>query len=118
MHSVNCSIGVSSLINQPWISAPDKARLLEYKGRLDVLQYASRGCPKLLFEEIENYVPKKSDASSWDAIFERVNLIDDDGHAAKLVRALAHGQRISRPWESTENFRIKDSLWLQLGNMG
>ena len=105
-------------MNQPWISASNKARLLEYKGRLDLLQYASRGCPKLLFSEIENYIPKKREASDWPSIFERVNLIDDDGHAAKLVRAFAYAQRISRPWENSEKFRVKDGLWLQLGNMG
>ena len=105
-------------MNQPWITASNKARLLEYKGRLDLLQYASRGCPKLLFSEIENYTPKKKEASDWPSIFERVNLIDDDGHAAKLVRAFAHGQCISGPWEDSEKFRVKDKLWLQLGNMG
>jgi len=105
-------------MNQPWISPSNKARLLEYKGRLDLLQYASRGCPKLLFEEIENYIPKEMEASDWSSIFDRVNLIDDDGHAAKLVRALAHGQRISNPWEKSDKFRVKDGLWLKLGNMG
>ena len=118
MHSVTSSIAVSSLINQPWISTSNKAKILEYKGRLDLLQYASRGCPKLLIGEIENYVPKVKEASSWDDIFERVNMIDDDGHAAKLVRALAHGQRICAMWEKSEGFRIKDGMWLQLGNMG
>ena len=71
-----------------------------------------------MIEEISSYVPKKKEASGWDAIFERVNQIDDDGHAAKLVRALAHGQKISAPWEESEAFKIKDKMWLQLGNMG
>lgn len=118
MHSVNSSIAISSLMNQPWISPLNKSKILEYKGRLDLLQYASRGCPNLLIEEISSYVPKKKEASDWDAIFERVNQIDDDGHAAKLVRALAHGQRTSAPWEKSEAFKIKDKMWLQLGNMG
>ena len=105
-------------MHQPWITASNKARLLEYKGRLDLLQFASRGCPKLLFSEIENYIPKKKEASGWPSIFERVKLIDDDGHAAKLVRAFAHGQCISGPWEESEKFRVKDKLWQKLGNMG
>ncbi len=118
MHSVNSSIAVSSLMKQPWISPSNKSKILEYKGRLDLLQYASRGCPQLLIEEISSYIPKKKEASDWDAIFERVNQIDDDGHAAKLVRALAHGQRNCAPWEKSEAFKIKDKMWLQLGNMG
>ena len=71
-----------------------------------------------MIEEISSYIPKKKEASNWDAIFERVNQIDDDGHAAKLVRALAHGQRTGAPWEESEAFKIKDEMWLQLGNMG
>lgn len=42
----------------------------------------------------------------------------DDGHAAKLVRAIAHGELVSKPYEGSEKFRIKDGMWLQLGNMG
>ena len=118
MHSVNSSIAVSSLMHQPWISPSNKSKILEYKGRLDLLQYASRGCPRLLIDEISSYIPRKKEASDWAAIFERVNQIDDDGHAAKLVRALAHGQRTCAPWEESEAAKIKDKMWLQLGNMG
>lgn len=63
-------------------------------------------------------MPKREEASDWDAIFERVNKVDDDGHACKLVRALAHGERICAPWERSQKFRIKGRMWLQLGNMG
>jgi hypothetical protein len=85
---------------------------------MDLCQYASRRAPTPLLEEIENYVPKREEASDWDAIFERVNKIDDDGHACKLVRALAHGERLCAPWEQSEKFRIKGGMWLKLGNMG
>lgn len=75
---------------------------------MDLCQYASRGSPTLLLEEIANYVPRRQESSNWDAIFERVNKIDDDGHACKLVRALAHGERICAPWEKNERFRVRE----------
>ena len=34
------------------------------------------------------------ESGSWDGIFARVLHDDDDGHATKLVRALAHGENI------------------------
>ncbi|KAL9137990.1 MAG: hypothetical protein Q9175_000807 [Cornicularia normoerica] len=42
---------------------------------------------------------------------------DGDGHAAKLARALAHGQRTCAPREKSEAFKTEDMMWLQLGNM-
>ena len=92
--------------------------MLEYKGRMDVCQYASRGAPPLLLDEIRDYSPKRKDASDWHSIIQRAVLVNDDGHAAKLVRALAHGQHICEPFEEREGFRIKADMWLQLGNMG
>lgn len=105
------------LIKLPWISAENKAKLLEYKGRLDLCLYASRRAPPLLLNEITDYKPKQA-ASGWDDLFKRACASEDDGHAAKFVRALANGERISKPYEGNENFRIKGAMWLQLGNMG
>lgn len=118
MHSVNASIFFPSFMKQTWISKESKAKMIEYKGRMDLLQYASRRSPMPLLDEIVHYKPKCKDASDWNSIIERVNRIDDDGHASKLVRALAHGERFCRPWEKSEKFRIKGGMWLQLGNMG
>ena len=119
IHSLNSSIFFSSFIKQSWISTANKAKLLEYKGRLDLCVYASRGAPQPLLDEITQYVPTQpSSASDWNAIFERVKVYEDDGHACKLVRALAHGERICGPWEKSDKFRIKGDMWLKLGNMG
>ena len=67
-------------------------------------------------EEITQYRPKS--AGSWGGIFERVRNHDDDGHAAKLIRALAYGEQICRPFEDDQKFRIGGKMWLQLGHMG
>jgi len=121
MHCVNCSIWYSSFLKAPWISTANKIRLLEWKGRLDLAMYASRRSPTPLLDDIKNYHPKeagKPGSQSWNAIIKRVNTHPDDGHAAKLVRAIAHGELVSKPYEGSEKFRIKDGMWLQLGNMG
>jgi hypothetical protein len=120
MHCVNSSIFFSAFLKQPWLSTENKIRLLEWKGRNDLTMYASRRSPDVLLDEIENYQPKRSakeESNQWAGIFERVINYDDDGHATKLVRALAHGQVISEPYEHKESFRIKKGMWLQLGNM-
>lgn len=66
-------------------------------------------------DEIRDYKPKHP--SGWDGIMDRVCTFYDDGHSAKLIRALAHGQKISEPYESEESFRIKHDDWLQMGHM-
>ncbi|OCL05481.1 hypothetical protein AOQ84DRAFT_390839 [Glonium stellatum] len=120
IHCVNCSIFFSAFIKQPWLSTKNKIRLLEWKGRNDLTMYASRRSPDVLLEEIENYQPKRiagEESDQWADIFERVKNREEDGHASKLVRALAHGQVICEPYEYKKSFRIKKHMWLQLGNM-
>ena len=78
--------------------------------------YASRKCPDMRMDLVRSYQPKKP--SGWDEIQDRVNLMpDDDGHACKLIRALAHGQEICKPYEDRPEFRVKQSDWLQMGHM-
>lgn len=116
MHCVNCSIFFSTFLKQAWISEHNKIRLLEWKVRLDLCMYASRRSPKPLLEEITNY--HQQQPSSLDEVIKRVVEHDDDGHAAKLVRAIAHGGEVSKPYEERENFKIKNGMWLQLEHMG
>lgn len=76
---------------------------------------------------ITNYEPKNPETAkdsavetgSWDGIFNRVLHHNDDGHAAKLVRALAHAENICAAYNMNEPlFKIKGDMWLQLGHMG
>lgn len=115
MHCVNCSIFFSTFLKQAWISEHNKVRLLEWKVRLDLCMYASRRSPTPLLEEITNYKAKQQ--SPLDGIIKRVVGHDDDGHAAKLVRAIAHGGKVSKSYEDSSNFRIKNGMWLQLEHM-
>nr|POE51515.1 oxidoreductase afly [Quercus suber] len=115
MHCINCSIFFSAFLKQDWLSTTNKVRLLEWKIRNDLAMYASRRSPEIRLDIVRGYHPKQS--SDWDSIEDRVVHLDDDGHASKLVRALAHGQRICEPYESREEFRVKRDDWLQLGHM-
>ena len=121
IHSVNASIFFSAFNAQPWLSAENKARILEWKGRSDLLTYASRLAPELHPDEIAKYQPRQS-SMTWPLLIERTNkMTHDDGHIAKLIRALAHGAKVcaayeARP-ESSPRFPLKGEGWLQIGNM-
>ncbi|KAK0893331.1 hypothetical protein LTR02_012878 [Friedmanniomyces endolithicus] len=116
VHCLNSSIFFSTFLHQPWITPANKTRLLNWKVWTDLAMYASRASPPNRLDLVRQYVPKHP--SDWDGIFDRVTaLTDDDGHAAKLVRALAHGERICAPWEGREEFRVKGGDWLGMGHM-
>ncbi|KAI4203549.1 MAG: hypothetical protein LQ350_001739 [Teloschistes chrysophthalmus] len=98
MHCTNSSIFFSSFLHSRFIPPAQKARLLKFKGYLDLAMYASRHAPELLLDEIVNYGPKC---------------------------ALRHGEEICRPYDNNNNnnngddprFRIKGGMWLKLGHM-
>ncbi|KAK5164076.1 uncharacterized protein LTR77_010167 [Saxophila tyrrhenica] len=115
MHCVNSSIFFPAFLKQAWLSDQNKARLLEWKTRLDLAMYASRKCPDIRLDEIREYKPRHQ--SGWDGIQDRVCDFNDDGHSAKLIRALAHGQSICKPYEHKDEFRIKHDDWLLMGHM-
>jgi Questin oxidase-like len=111
IHAVNCSIFFSAILTRPWISTRAKVRLLEWKGRMDLVVYTSRHSPRLYLNEITGYPANKN----WDEVFRAGNNSNsDDGHLVKLIRAIAHGERISK----TEDLTMKGDAWLKAGNMG
>ena len=77
--------------------------------------YASRRSPALLPDEISSYAPRAK--GSWDDVIKRAIEIEDDGHTAKLVRALRSGQDVCGEFEGREGFRVKGDEWRVLGNM-
>lgn len=115
MHCINSSIFYSNFLKQQWLSEANKVRLLEWKVWNDLAMYASRKSPEIHLDEIRNYKPKQP--SDWDKVIERVRSMEDDGHAAKLIRALAHGQLVCAPYEAKPEFRLKKDDWLQLAHM-
>jgi len=122
MHCVNSGIFFTKFMRADWLSPENKIRLLEWKVRGDLALYVSRGSPPLDVSEISNYSPKEHVASggdSWPRIFKRVINYSDDGHASKLIRALAHSKEVSSRFEDDASleFQIKGDMWDKIGNM-
>lgn len=115
IHNLNASIFFSAFLQQEWLSEASKVRLLEWKIRADLAQYAAAKSPEIRLEMVRNYKPNKP--SGWEGIFDRACAFDDEGHAAKLIRALAHGERVCKPFEGEAAFRVKGDDWLQMAHM-
>lgn len=122
VHHINASIFFSSFLQQDWIGTTAKIRLLEWYARLNLLFYAASLGPELLADEIVDYNPVKP-GSTWDSIIQRALSLPDDGHLPKLIRALAHGERVCRPLEEDDKRKeipmlpMKGRMWLQVANM-
>ncbi|KAH8805934.1 hypothetical protein F5884DRAFT_823493 [Xylogone sp. PMI_703] len=119
MHCVNSSIFFPSFNAQPWIPTAAKIRLLEWKGRIDLVMYASRRCPRLLEDEIVNYDPRPADNAEvgWPGVYHRLFIFPDDGHAIKLARAVRNGELMSKKYDKEKWCKIHGDTWLKIGNM-
>jgi hypothetical protein len=63
-HHLN-SIPIFLVLNkQDWIPKKVKARLIEWKIRMDLAQYAARRCPPISMDKISAYQPKNDNGSS------------------------------------------------------
>lgn len=123
MHCVNASVFFSAFLRddvKSWLDPRAHARLLMWKAWSDVAMYVSRGCPELFVDEIRTYTPRHG-SDGWAEIFARVDAMGtDDGHASKLIRAFANGERACREFEGREESRdwmIRGEDWLKLGHM-
>ena len=120
MHNVNSSIFFSVLIQQRWIKLEDRVRLVEWKARLDLAWYAVSGCAPLDGDAISRYEDPESAGVGWEELFDAVRKEHDDGHAAKFIRALKHGEDVARPYEQgpwEAYFPMKGDMWLRLARM-
>lgn len=114
LHCVNSSIFFSKILHLPYLDERTKIRLLEWKGRVDLLVYVSVGSPDLLLDEVTHY-PRKDD---WSTVISRgLAHPTDDGHLVKFIRAVAHGERVCRVFEGMK-MRISRDTWLRIANMG
>ena len=91
-------------------------RLLEFKLRLDLIQYAARGCPPLSRDAILSYRPRPKDgitaASDPTAVVSRLHRLSDDGHAIKLARAAAVCRELTEPYRDRDWVQIRgDDAW-------
>ncbi|KAL9132507.1 MAG: hypothetical protein Q9175_006319 [Cornicularia normoerica] len=64
------------------------------------------------------WISDENKARPWDGVFTGVYHHDNDGHAAKVVRALTQRENICTAYSVNDPlFRIKGDMWLQLGHM-
>ncbi|ROW09118.1 hypothetical protein VPNG_05704 [Cytospora leucostoma] len=118
IHDVNAAPIYLAINSQPWIPIETKARLLEWKIRLDILQYAVRGVPDLPLDAIKTYEPKSPATASLADILSNFHRIEEDGHAVKLARAAAICQDVSRRYEDREWMILKgDDTWTRIHHL-
>ncbi|CAK7216395.1 hypothetical protein SBRCBS47491_002810 [Sporothrix bragantina] len=130
MHHITSLPFFFALNSFSWVPIEAKARLLEWKIRMDLAQYAARACPPLRnVTALERYqTPGDKDEAHHDAATTsadhispeataaaaRLFHLDEDGHAIKLVRATALTERLVRQSVYTNTpCRIlnSDSVW-------
>lgn len=63
-HHINAAPIFLTINAQPWIPVETKTRLLEWKIRYDLIQYAGRAVPALPLDKLKAYQPKKTMDSS------------------------------------------------------
>ncbi|RAQ57046.1 hypothetical protein COH20_009248 [Aspergillus flavus] len=116
LHSLTAAVFFPTIIRQEWISIETRARLLEWKGRSDLITYAALGCPQLCPDRITGYRPKEV-ATGWPDVVERARVYQDDGHACKVIRALMCAENVCQPFEGEEGFPLKKADFLTLAHM-
>ncbi|XHF99202.1 hypothetical protein AWENTII_002709 [Aspergillus wentii] len=95
-----------------------KCRLLEWMGRMILFIYTMCGLPDPFLNEVKEYRTPRD----WSTVI-TASVVHprEDGHLSKLVRAVAHGERICRPFDDKgkeQGFLISGDDWLKIGNMG
>jgi hypothetical protein len=111
IHQTNSAIFYPCMLAAPYIPHEFKVRLLNWKGWSDSLSYAARRAPKLVpAAQLAAYSPQQP--GSWRSIFDRAVRFGDDGHAAKLVRAVAEADKLSGGWKTDGR-----DVWKAIGHM-
>jgi hypothetical protein len=103
----------------PSISLASKVRILEFKIRIDLIQYAARGSPQLSVSAIEGYAPRDGGGETDPLqIVKGMHNIDDDGHAIKLGRAAGICQQQSAAYEDRDWMMVKGkNMWNKVHHM-
>ncbi|TVY84599.1 Oxidoreductase ptaJ [Lachnellula suecica] len=120
MHLVTCSISLDVIMRQSWIMTKDKIRLLEWKGRLDLVWYAANGSAQMRAEDVIEYKPTLSKGMDWRGMYKAALNIHDDGHVVKFIRALKNGENVVRPFERSQNaasFPVTGDMWFKMAQI-
>ncbi|KAL4894512.1 hypothetical protein BDV59DRAFT_200854 [Aspergillus ambiguus] len=117
IHGVNCSIFFPKLMSLSFVDVRARQRLLECKGRMDLLIYVAYGAPSV-YDADGPKRPRYRASTDWETAFAHsVAHPDDDGHLPKLVRAIAYGERVCAPFARNMDLPVKDEDWRKIVNM-
>ncbi|AEO66249.1 099811ce-411b-4082-844d-f9b42c878f83 [Thermothielavioides terrestris] len=124
LHNVTSSLSLTVLGRETWIDVADRARLVEWKARLDLVWYAASGAVALDAGAIASYVPGPSKGMGWAELYRAVLGQHDDGHLAKFVRALKNGcdveEALAGAGQEEEVARlmpVRGDMWLRIAQM-
>ncbi|TRX89488.1 hypothetical protein FHL15_009657 [Xylaria flabelliformis] len=118
MHHINLCPLFLAVNEQDWISTANKVRLLEWKIRFDLIEYAARASPSVSIQKIASYVPKEKTRKPTSELLPRIQALHDDGHVTKLFRAVGLCQDISKKYEDKDWLKIKgDDLWTKVNQL-
>ncbi|KAF9641051.1 hypothetical protein BFW01_g12857 [Lasiodiplodia theobromae] len=118
LHSTTVSVHFIDFLTNPWLSPAARVRLLEWKGRWDLANYASRGAAQLLRDEVAAY---PADRGGWDSVIARANRYiheEDSGHTAKMIRAVVAGWRFLEGRERKGFALESEEMWLKAASLG
>ncbi|KAM0795828.1 hypothetical protein BDR22DRAFT_882871 [Usnea florida] len=96
LHSVTLAVFYPAILAQDWLSDHENSCLLEPKARVNAVIYAGCGSPALYPARIVDYVPR-CPGNGWPELFHRSIIYHDEGHVAKLIRALFSLEQVSEP---------------------
>lgn len=104
IHHINVCPIFLAINAQDWIPLESKVRILEWKIRLDLAQFAARACPELSLDRIASYEPKdKGPGSAVERLAPRIHAFEEDGHATKLFRTVEIGRRAISRYDNNDN---------------
>ncbi|KAI1174101.1 hypothetical protein F4777DRAFT_580269 [Nemania sp. FL0916] len=114
LHTATTCVFYPAILSQESLSNSDKARILEASARTSAVMYASCGSPKLHTGRILDYAPRHPEGG-WEALFRRAICYPDEGHAAKLMRALYCAEQLGEP---APGFPIAKVDLIKIAHMG
>jgi hypothetical protein len=112
IHQTNSAIFYPRIVSATYIPTEFKVRLLNWKAWTDLLSYAARRAPQIMSPtQLAGYNPRRP--GDWRSIFDRAVKFADDGHAAKLVRAVAEVDKLSGGWKTDDG----RDVWKAIGHL-
>ncbi|KAI9926056.1 hypothetical protein MW887_004515 [Aspergillus wentii] len=117
IHAVNLSLLLKAFMDTSYLCTQNKVRLLEMKGRMDLLIWASRNMPQPQIDDVNSHPIHMG----WPEVFTKAYTHrTDDGHLAKFVRAVALAEELCQPYEGESEKRsllVTGDMWLKIGNI-